>query len=99
MSPHVVASFIVYFADVSIATAGSFFQLSFATEPFSGFWHGSAALLGAEALGVTSALALDLSSSFLNTPVVYNATLPMTTTPSTDAMTELRMRALRRALV
>ncbi|GEK03637.1 hypothetical protein TNCT1_59130 [Streptomyces sp. 1-11] len=100
MSPHVVASVIVYFAEVSIVTAGSFFQLSFFTEPAAGFSHGSGALLLGEALGDASAPALVfLSSSFFSTPVVYSATLPITTTPSTDAITELRMRALRRALV
>ncbi len=47
MSPHVVASFIEYFADVSMSIAGSFFQLRFFTEPAAGFAHGSGALLGA----------------------------------------------------
>lgn len=100
MSPHVVASFSVYFADVSIVIAGSFFQLSFFAEPAAGLAQGSGALLVGVALGVTSALALVfLSSSFFSTPVVYRATLPITTTPSTDAITELRTRDLRRASV
>src|SRR5690242_6384842 len=88
MSPHVVASFIVYLADLSIVTAGSFFQLSFFTEPAAGLAHGSGALLVGDALGVVWELALALSSPFI-TPVVYRATLPIRITPSTDAITEL----------
>ncbi|GAA0291854.1 hypothetical protein GCM10009540_08750 [Streptomyces turgidiscabies] len=98
MSPQVVASFNSYFADLSMVIAGSFFQLSDFTAPSAGFAQGSGALLG-EALGVTSALAFDLLSSFLKTPVAYDNTLPTTITPRTDAITELRTFALRRAAV
>ena len=98
MSPQVVESVIVYFADLSIATAGSFFQVCVFTDPAAGFSHGSFAALGA-ADGDVCELAAAFLSSSLRTPVVYSATLPMTTTPSTDAITELRIRALRRALV
>jgi hypothetical protein len=37
----------VYFADVSIVTAGSFFQVNFLIEPAAAFSHGSFAALGA----------------------------------------------------
>src|ERR1043165_9712720 len=100
MSPHVVASFMLYFADLSMVIAGSFFQLSDFTAPSAGFAQGSGPLLGL-LLGVTSALALvfDLLSSFLKTPVAYDSTLPTTITPRTDAITELRTFDLRRAAV
>jgi hypothetical protein len=81
----------VYFADLSMVIAGSFFQLSDFTLPAAAFSQGSGALLGAEALGLASALALDLLSSFLKTPVAYDTTLPTTITPRTDAITELRV--------
>src|SRR5687767_14081691 len=92
MSPHVVASFIVYFADLSMVSSGSFFQVAVLTFPAAGFSHGSVAL--GVALGVTSAPAFSLLSSPLRTPVVYSARLPMITTPSADAITELRIRDL-----
>ena len=77
--------------------AGSFFQVSSLTFPEAAFSHGSLTALGV-ADGVVSALAFVLSSSFM-TPVVYSARLPTRITPSTDAITELRTRDLRRAAV
>src|SRR5919106_1766902 len=62
ISPHVVASCIVYFADSSMVIAGSFFQVSDLTLPAAGCWHGSDALGDACALGLVSELALALSS-------------------------------------
>lgn len=79
--------------------AGSFFQVSVFTSPAAAFSQGSGAALGAEALGVASALASALLSSFLNTPVAYDTTLPTTMTPRTEAMMALRARVLRRAAV
>lgn len=97
MSPQVVASFIAYFADLSIVTIGSFFHVCVLTAPSAGFSQGSLTALG-EGDGVVSAAAFVLSSS-LRTPVVYSARLPTTITPRTDAITALRARALRREAV
>src|SRR5690242_19543234 len=68
MSPQVVCRSIVYFAVLSMVTAGSFLYVSSLTLPAAGFSHGSGALLG-EALGVTSALAFSFLPSSLSTPV------------------------------
>ncbi|GHD37505.1 hypothetical protein GCM10010335_34840 [Streptomyces galbus] len=97
IAPQVVSSFIVYFADLSMDIAGSFFQVCVATLPAAGFSHGSFTALG---VGAVDALALALSSeSSFMTPVVYSARLPTRTTPSTDAITEVRTFAFRRASV
>ncbi len=95
ISPQVVSIFIVYFADLSMVIAGSFFQESDLTLPAAGFSHGSGALLG-EALGVTSAPAFSFLPSSSNGLVRKTVTDSTTTTPRTEAITELRMRALRR---
>src|SRR5690349_25010622 len=58
--PQVVERSKVYFADLSMVIAGSFFQVSVLTLPGAAFSHGSGAFLDAWALGVASALALAL---------------------------------------
>ncbi len=94
-----MAGFIVAATDLSMAIAGSVFQLSDFTAPSAGLAHGSGALLVGEALGVTSAPALAFLPSFLKSPVAYDTTPPTTITPRTDATTVLRMCDLRRAAV
>src|SRR3954464_4761746 len=66
--PQVVARSRGYFADLSMDSAGSFFQVCVSTLPGAAFSHGSGALLGV-ALGVVSSLALALSSSFMTPDV------------------------------
>src|SRR3954447_18169870 len=67
--PQVVARSRVYFADLSMDSAGSFFHVCVLTLPAAALSHGSGALLVGAALGVVCALALALSSSFMTPDV------------------------------